>query len=246
VGGEQSALHASPAKRAQLDAARLAARAARRAGGSPGPGAYDVRRPTDTSAELAGSTAFKSKSASKGLELPGFGDPGAYSPKAKSLVKQTYNKEAAVGGGGFGSRARREGVRDFKPRGGDSTPSPTAYSPPVQTAPDGTSHRGSAFSSQTKRGAYVSRHSTPGAGEYVPSSPQQRTVGGDSMFRGKDVRFKKNNELEYTAHVGPGTYAQEDMTLERKLKGAAAHGVSSSFASTSLRDGQFLRRGQSG
>ena len=52
----------SPSKRAALDAARIKARQAKLAQG-PGPGSYDVRPPQSSTTDLAGSTAFRSKSA---------------------------------------------------------------------------------------------------------------------------------------------------------------------------------------
>jgi len=45
-------IHASPAKRAVLDEARMKARAAK-SGLNPGPGAYDVKRPIVTAAEVS-------------------------------------------------------------------------------------------------------------------------------------------------------------------------------------------------
>ena len=80
---------------------------------------------------------------------------------------------------------------------------------------------------------------TPGAGEYDPSDPRSTKItGGDSMFKNNDDRFKKSLEAEQLAHVGPGSYAQGDMTLSQSV-GMNSGKVSSAFASTTLRDGGF-------
>merc|ERR1712023_600158 len=99
--------------------------------------------------------------------------------------------------------------------------------------------QGSAFASQTKRGAYLPKAQTPGAGEYDPADAQSKINGGDSMFKNKDERFKKSMELEYAAHVGPGSYAQTDKTVELVFKKESGK-VSSAFASTSLQADSFL------
>jgi hypothetical protein len=68
---------------------------------------------------------------------------------------------------------------------------------------------------------------------------QEKIGGGDSMFKNKDERFKKSMELEYAAHVGPGSYSQADRTVELDFKKDSGK-VSSAFASTSLRSDSFL------
>ena len=67
---------------------------------------------------------------------------------------------------------------------------------------------------------------------------QEKIGGGESMFKNKDERFKKSMELEYSAHVGPGSYSQGDRTVELDFKKAGGK-VSSAFASTSLRSDSF-------
>ena len=68
---------------------------------------------------------------------------------------------------------------------------------------------------------------------------QEKIGGGESMFKNKDERFKKSMELEYSAHVGPGSYSQADKTVELDFKKGSGK-VSSAFASTSLRADSFL------
>jgi len=46
-------------------------------------------------------------------------------------------------------------------------------------------------------------------------------------------------ELEYAAHVGPGSYSQADATMELDFKKQSGK-VSSAFASTSLRADSFM------
>merc|ERR1712196_249797 len=83
------------------------------------------------------------------------------------------------------------------------------------------------------------KQGTPGAGEYDPAMAQEKIGGGDSMFKNRDERFKKSMELEYAAHVGPGSYSQADRTVELDFKKGSGK-VSSAFASTSLRADSFL------
>ena len=59
------------------------------------------------------------------------------------------------------------------------------------------------------------------------------------MFKNKDNRFKKSMELEYAAHVAPGSYNHEANTIEKRYKQNRGK-VSSAFASTSLRGDMFL------
>ena len=83
------------------------------------------------------------------------------------------------------------------------------------------------------------RRQAPGAGEYEPNDRQQRTTGGDSMFRARDDRFKRSVELEYGAHVGPGSYSAEHNTVARAAHRARGKS-SAAFASTSLRGDLFM------
>ena len=94
MGGIQS-----PSQRMHIDEARLKARAAQH-GLVPGSGSYDPKRMQVTADELAGTTAFKSKS---GRKLDGTlkdnGDPGAYNPydgfQLASQSSRSFNKPAA-------------------------------------------------------------------------------------------------------------------------------------------------------
>jgi len=208
-----------------------------KAGLNPGPGAYDVKRPIITASELAGSAAFKSKSDRKNdVSLKEVGDPGAYNPYDNStLAAQTsksFNKSQQTGAGGFGTKVKRAELSVP-----NDAPGPGTYDAKLPEAPE--AKQGSAFASQTKRGAYLPKAQTPGAGEYDPATAQEKIAGGDSMFKNKDERFKKSMELEYAAHVGPGSYAQADKTVEMDFKKSSGK-VSSAFASTTLRGDTFV------
>ena len=109
---------------------------------------------------------------------------------------------------------------------------------------------GSAFSSRTKRGAYLGKHRTPGAGDYSPNLAQQeRTVpGGVSNFKAPrpptllDERMRSywggssSSILALSAHVGPGTYHQEQNTMDSARRSQSARGLSSPFKATAVRE----------
>jgi hypothetical protein len=235
-------IHASPAKRMQLDEQRKLERLAKR-GLNPGPGSYDVKRTDNpTRTELAGSSAFKSKSVRSGVAAASASvDPGNYNPfELSSMVAQSsksFNKQAAVGVSGFGGKAKRDGVRDFSPtRTGTDIPGPGAYDAKLPESPES---KDSAFTSQSKRGAYVAKQTTPGAGEYTPHGAQEKVAGGDSMFKSTEQRFKKSMELEYAAHVGPGSYDAAHGTVERKAAQESRQ-HSTAFASQEPRDTRIV------
>ena len=227
----------SPSHRASADEARMRARQAKRSL-NPGPGTYDPRQLGSTAEQMAGSTAFKSKSDRKAdATLAGNGDPGAYNPYDGSTMaavsSRSFNKSQQVGASGFLSKTRRAELSTP-----NDAPGPGTYDAKTPSSPE--AKQGSAFASQTKRGAYLSRQQTPGAGEYDPSTRNMdRTRGGDSMFRNKEGRFKKSMELEYSAHVGPGSYSADHETVaKRSLKQRGR--PSGAFASTSLRGDLFM------
>jgi hypothetical protein len=170
------------------------------------------------------------------VSLKEVGDPGAYNPYDNStLAAQTsksFNKSQQTGAGGFGTKVKRAELSVP-----NDAPGPGTYDAKLPEAPE--AKQGSAFASQTKRGAYLPKQQTPGAGEYDPAMAQEKIGGGDSMFKNKDERFKKSMELEYAAHVGPGSYSQADRTVELDFKKDSGK-VSSAFASTSLRSDSFL------
>ena len=153
-------------------------------------GADDPRRLGATSEALAGSAAFKSKSDRKNdATLREVGDPGSYNPyENQTVASQTtrsFNKSQSQGAGGFGSRVKRAELSIV-----NDAPGPGTYNAKLPESPE--AKQGSAFASQTKRGAHVAKQHTPGAGEYDPSEASgARTTGGDSMFRSRDNRFKK-------------------------------------------------------
>merc|ERR1719174_2310544 len=94
-----------------MDEARVKAKL-ERASRVPGPGAYDVKRPASTGRDLAGSSAFKSKTERKPDEtLKEVGDPGLYNPfESTSLsvsMSKSFNKSQQSGSGNFGTRTKR-------------------------------------------------------------------------------------------------------------------------------------------
>ena len=162
---------------------------------------------SSTSAEVSGSAAFKSKSDRKtDGSLREVGDPGAYQPyngnELANTSRRTFNKSQMTGAGGFGTREARGAHEAQRCAGARHLRREASRSSRGET--------GSSFASQTKRGAYLPKAQTPGAGEYDPSYRQERMTGGDSMFKNRDERFRKSIELEYAAHVGPGSYSAGD------------------------------------
>jgi hypothetical protein len=227
----------SPSQRMSEDEARLRARKAK-VGLNPGPGAYDPRRMNKTAEELAGSTAFKSRSDRKtDGSLREVGDPGAYHPYDNMGVSaqssRSFNRQQSTGTGGFGSKTRRAELSVP-----NEAPGPGTYDAKLPSSPE--ARQGSAFASQSKRGTYLPRSQTPGAGEYSPGTGNMdRRTGGDSMFRSREDRFKQSMELEYSAHVGPGSYSQGHGTVAARSRRNAGR-PSSSFGSTSLRGDLFM------
>ena len=59
------------------------------------------------------------------------------------------------------------------------------------------------------------------------------------MFKNKDQRFRKSIELEYSAHVGPGSYGSDHHTIGKRYNGNRGK-TSAAFASTSLRCDMFM------
>lgn len=227
----------APSQRATEDETRMRARMSKR-GLNPGPGTYDPKLQGTTAEELAGSTAFKSKSDRKADQtLAGNGDPGAYNPFEGTTIaaasSRSFNKSQQLGASGFGSKTKRAELTVP-----NDSPGPGTYDAKTPSSPE--AKQGSAFASQSKRGAYLPRARTPGAGEYDPKHKNmERTTGGDSMFRNREGRFKKSMELEYSAHVGPGSYSADHHTVAKKSLASRGR-PSGAFASTSLRGDLFM------
>jgi len=200
---------------------------------TPGPGSYNATRQAADSTNLAGSAAFKSKTERKPDEtLKEVGDPGLYNPyentSLATTMSKSFNKSQQSGAGNFGTRTKRAELSVP-----NDAPGPGTYDAKEPAKPE--AKQGSAFASQTKRGAYVRKEVTPGAGEYDPKAAGDKIAGGESMFKNKDMRFKKSAELEQQAHVGPGSYTQTDYTVEKAYNQNVGK-ISSAFASTTLRD----------
>ena len=241
-----------------MDAARLKAKAERYSR-TPGPGAYDAKVPggrTEVHAarappppiahtrplialarpsQNAGAAAFKSSTKrGKDADLAYMGDPGAYDAYASSDLAsnagKSYAKSMQSGTGGFGSsapaRAPLSSVID--------APGPGAYDAKRPSKPEAA--QSSSFASKTNRGAYTKTSEAPGVGSYDPAVRSDTVLGGQSAFKNGEQRFKKDAAMEAQAHVGPGSYTNEEKTIGKKI--AADTGkVSSAFASTTLRDG---------
>jgi len=200
---------------------------------TPGPGAYNASRQASDSANFAGTSAFKSKTERKTDEtLKEVGDPGLYNPYENTSLgasmSRSFNKSQQSGSGNFGSRTKRAELNVP-----NDAPGPGTYDAREPARPE--AKQSSAFASHTKRGAYLRKEVTPGAGEYDPQA-NEHIVGGESMFRSKDPRFRKNADLDQQAHVGPGSYMQTDNTVEKSFNSNVGK-ISSAFASTVLRDG---------
>ena len=172
--------YANPSHRARDDESRMRARQARY-GLNPGPGTYDPKRQNSTSVEVAGSSAFKSKSDRKtDGSLREVGDPGSYNPYDNMGVAaqstRSFNKSQSTGSGGFGTKTRRAELSTP-----NDAPGPGTYDAKLPNSPE--AKQGSSFASQTKRGAYLPKQQTPGAGEYDPSMRNLDRVGGGDSVR---------------------------------------------------------------
>ena len=210
---------------------------------NPGPGSYEPRPVGRTGDEVAGSSAFKSKTQRQGdTYAREHGDPGAYEPHAASsmatVATRSFNKSLQQGAGKFGNRVPRAEFGSHE-QGERDNPGPGSYDTEPPEVPD--TKQSSSFASQTKRGAsYLTNTKTPGVGEYNPTRPQEDSrVGGDSAFKSKDERFKESMEIGYSAHLGPGTYTVPDDGIGPKAEKNSGK-ASSTFASMSLRSDMFM------
>merc|ERR1719446_1165816 len=145
------------------------------AGETPGPGSYNASRQASDNVNLAGSAAFKSKTERKPDEtLKEVGDPGLYNPyEASSLsasMSKSFNKSQQSGSGNFGTRTKRAELSVP-----NDAPGPGTYDAKEPAKPE--AKQGSAFASQTKRGAYIKKEQTPGAGEYHPAAAGSTKIG---------------------------------------------------------------------
>jgi hypothetical protein len=235
---------ATPSQRAKLDEERRKARHNRKMQqATPGPGNYDIKLPLSKGLEYAGSTAFRHNRKNTSMAFNGGVDAGIYDPYETSSLSarsaRTMNKTASQGAASFFHRAKRVGVRAFKESKAQG-PGPESYDPQEPDGPE-SSIGGSSFVSKTKRGAYMGRQITPGAGEYdISRSPMDRTVvGGQSAFRGSQDRFRNlwgsAAAIEEAAHRGPGTYAQEHYTMDSARK-ETSKTMSYVFSASSVRE----------
>ena len=228
-----------PSARAQHDKERENQRAGRK-GALPGPGAYQPKFAPSTAEDLAGSTAFKSKSTRKTDEtLKEVGDPGLYNPYANVSVSantaKSFNKGQQSGQGNFGSKVKRAELSTP-----NDAPGPGTYDASDPRDVHVEAAQGSAFASQTKRGGYASggftsKDVTPGAGEYDPMKPAGDAIGGDSPFKCGEARFKSSVEEEQSSHVGPGTYSQGHYTIS-SVNGRSGSKLGAAFNSTDKRE----------
>merc|ERR1719291_1296596 len=225
-------IHQQPAQRAAIDEARLRARK-ERSSRTPGPGTYDAKRAEDGTNTTRPSSAFKSRTQrTSDPTAKDVGDPGAYNPSNGADLAMTaaksFNKSQQGGVGGFGTTSKRADLSAIS-----DAPGPGQYDSKQPEKPE--AKQSSAFASQSKRGKSQAEV-TPGVGAYnTENTTLARVQGGDSAFKSKDGRFKQEMKPEL-AHVGPGTYQQENQTISR-ASAVNVGKVSSAFASTTLRDG---------
>eukprot|EP00325_Prymnesiales_sp_UTEX-LB-985_P031446 CAMPEP_0174717508 /NCGR_PEP_ID=MMETSP1094-20130205/26468_1 /TAXON_ID=156173 /ORGANISM="Chrysochromulina brevifilum, Strain UTEX LB 985" /LENGTH=243 /DNA_ID=CAMNT_0015917435 /DNA_START=69 /DNA_END=800 /DNA_ORIENTATION=- len=233
----------SASSRQMIDEARMKARMAKW-GQNPGPGSYDPKQHGDQgfrqpqTNNYAGSMAFKSKSDRTNENiLREAGDPGAYEPystmNVASKSAQSFNRSQQTGAGGFGTKSKRAELSVAT-----DSPGPGTYDGKLPTSPE--AKQGSSFASQTKRGAYIPKTVTPGAGEYDPRESQQKLRGGDSMFKNRHDRFKMSMDIEVSRHVGPGSYGSGSHNTIASRYQRNRGKVSGAFASTSLRGDMFM------
>jgi len=202
--------NASPANPAAIDEARARARRERQSK-TPGPGAYDAKKPVDGSGQVRASSAFKSRTERSGDQtMKDVGDPGLYNPTAgadlASKTSKTFNKSQQRGTGGFGTTSKRAELSQVV-----DNPGPGAYDSKEPVKPE--AKHSSAFASQSKRG--VARiETTPGVGEYAPENAMtQHVIGGEAAFKSKDSRFKADSTADLASGVGPGSYSQQQLTI---------------------------------
>eukprot|EP00325_Prymnesiales_sp_UTEX-LB-985_P026383 CAMPEP_0174741956 /NCGR_PEP_ID=MMETSP1094-20130205/77648_1 /TAXON_ID=156173 /ORGANISM="Chrysochromulina brevifilum, Strain UTEX LB 985" /LENGTH=246 /DNA_ID=CAMNT_0015945933 /DNA_START=57 /DNA_END=797 /DNA_ORIENTATION=- len=240
----------TPEARIKADAERMKRRELSRAvkaGGSPGPGSYDIRRNGlgGSAHVLAGSAAFRSKSDNRpSAVLRDMLAPGTYDAwDGKNISKpiKTYNKPSQVGRGEFLTKANR-------PEWWTHTdgPGPAGYYPKLlPTMQDGAKH-GSSFASQTKRAQYIPRQHTPGAGEYDPREgiPHDHVTMGVAAFKGPGYRFKDPLELEYAVHRSPLSYGDVGQhniaAVARRNRENAEKRSVAPFGCSSLRGGDLF------
>ena len=212
----------TPTERAERDAVRMKARVAKR-WSSPGPGQYSPQKLGSNVLQLAGSTAFRSKSQRPKVDpfLQENGDPGSYAltdiASVMSQATSSFNRSNLTGHGYFGSLSERE-LRLHS--GENSTPGPPDYTPlvprPVGDTADSTDAAAGAFRSHSLQRKALMPTDTPGVGTYEPNmaavEPPIRNAGA-AMVTGRDSRFPGqtlagDGRMTGTG-VGPGTYQAE-------------------------------------
>ena len=166
---------------------------------SPGPGSYDPRTPRSTSARMAGSAAFRSLSAKQVVSaLREMSDPGQYNPSNGTIGRESGSTSSRSGS--LSARDRwtkgpeRPGFAGSYDSLGRLLRGPAAN---YETRPNWTDKRcgklGTNFwqSKTVREATYLKRLKTPDAIDYDVSATLKRTMGGDSMFRSRDARFKE-------------------------------------------------------
>ena len=211
-----------PSSRAAEDEKRIKARSQKKEV-TPGPGTYSPQRLGSTSANLAGTTAFKSKLdrtavAPSTAVLNEVGDPGAYEDPKNFLslaatAKSTARSVSKTGKDGFGGTEKRtlllSNIATKPPTQGwtgpiEDTPGPAAYTAKVtetgkehdmQVMDSGEKMKSAAFASTMKRPGVVLRNAfTPGAGTYSPNHDSVQPVLGNLISKtGRDHKFVADN-----------------------------------------------------
>jgi len=213
----------SPSKRAEKDEMRIKARVAKR-WGSPGPGQYNPQKLGSGILQLAGSSAFRSKSQRPKVDpfLQESQDPGSYNlTDVGSQASSSFNRLNAIGHGAFGSSTERTLKLDVR----DSTPGAADYSPLVprpmaSTAADYDAAGGAFRSESPQRPRKLLPSASPGVGAYDPNMTSVEPhiqSGGILMGTGHEARFPSDSlggsGRETGPGVGPGSYDDKSGTI---------------------------------
>ena len=190
---------------------------------TPGPGSYEPRRPTTTTAKFAGSAAFKSASsnARQACYLREMGDPGSYDPYSHlnmgSQSARSFNRTQQSGTGRFGSGSKRgEFATGIGPGAAGYMTRPNWVKNGRKLSPG--------FATKSTRSDWVKPKSqSPNPGVYNPQHgiklAEKRTQGGDSIFRNRTPRFtSKEEEARVKQAPGPGHYSARTHTLAHGAK----------------------------
>jgi len=228
----ESAKPSGPQARAELHAARKAAKALRMAK-SPGPGAYSPANASTLKATGKPTSSFTSKTKRlvESLSASAAGDPGSYDPYTlkdlASTSKKSFAKSFRSGSGGFGTRDKRELQIQLT---GENTPGAGAYNGgdmmrngmkgALAAMDTGEKMPSSAFKSKSKKDVSYHDEKVPGAGAYSPAWSAIEPVAHNPAngMKAKGQRFEKVKQVTGDM-VGPGAYeSHHERSLASDLK----------------------------